>query len=87
LGGMEARDGTHLLVADAAEPLAEQVVRLMKNPDLAGRLAVNARRLIEERYTWDHMVELLESVYQQAVGRARPAANLLSKDQPLATET
>jgi len=67
LGGIEAVDGEHLLVAENAEGLAEQVVRLLKDPALRLRLARNARQLVEEKYTWEQAVAMLEEVYRLAV--------------------
>lgn len=69
LGGIEAIDGEHLLVAEDARSLAEQVLRLLKDAALRRRLARNARRLVEERYTWERSVAMLEEVYQLAVQR------------------
>lgn len=71
LGGIEAVDGEHLLVAEDAEGLAEQVVRLLRDPALRRRLARNARRLVEEKYTWERSVAMLEKVYQLAVERRK----------------
>lgn len=65
--GMEAADEEHLLVADGPEAMARAVVRLLEDVSLAERLAANARRLVDQRYTWERSVELLE----QAYGRAR----------------
>lgn len=67
LGGIEAVDGEHLLVAEDTEGMAEQVVRLLKDPALRRHLARNARRLVEEKYTWEQAVEMLEEVYRLAV--------------------
>ncbi len=67
LSGVEAISGEHLLVAEDAEGLAEQVVRLLKEPALCRRLARNARRLVEEKYTWERSVAMLEEVYHLAV--------------------
>jgi len=67
--GMEVVPGEHLLVADGAEATAEAVVRLLDDAALAARLAANARRLVEERYTWESSVDRLERAY----GRARQA--------------
>jgi len=69
LGGIEAIDGEHLLVSNDAEGLANQVVKLLKDPLLRRRLARNARRLVEEKYTWDSTVKKLEQVYQLAIER------------------
>jgi len=44
--------------------------------ELARRLTENARRLIEERYTWETAVETLESAYQLAVARIHPPSDV-----------
>jgi len=67
LGGIEAQDGEHVLVARDAEGLAEQVVRLLKDPALRLRLAHNARCLMEDKYTWERSVAMLEAVYRLAI--------------------
>ena len=73
LTGIEAQDGEHLLVAQDAKGLAEQVVRLLKDPALRCRLARSARRLVEEKYTWERSVAMLEEVYRLAIGRRSPS--------------
>lgn len=73
LGGIEAQDGEHLLVARDAKGLAEQVVRLLKDPALRRRLARNARRLVEEKYTWERSVAMLEEVYRLAIEQRSPS--------------
>ncbi|MBL7066163.1 MAG: glycosyltransferase, partial [Anaerolineae bacterium] len=67
LGGIEAADGEHLLVGQGAEAFAEQVVRLLKDSALQRRLARNARHLVEEKYTWERSVGMLEEVYRLAM--------------------
>lgn len=67
LGGLDAAPGEHLLVADGAAQFAEQVIRLLKDSQLAAKLSENARRLVEERYTWEASVASLEQVYRQVV--------------------
>ncbi|MEM2370846.1 MAG: glycosyltransferase [Candidatus Bathyarchaeia archaeon] len=69
LGGIEVIDGEHLLVAEDDKEFAEKVVRLLKDRALRCRLARNARRLVEEKYTWERSVEMLEEVYQRAIER------------------
>lgn len=69
--GMEARGGEHLLVADGAEAMADAIVRLGEDGTLAARLSANARRLVEERYTWEQSVDRLEQVYARALAEGR----------------
>jgi glycosyltransferase involved in cell wall biosynthesis len=67
LGGIEVCDGEHLLVAKDADVFAQQVIRLLQDRGLQRNLAQNARRLVEYKYSWDHAVDMLESVYRRAV--------------------
>jgi len=67
-----ARSGQDLLVADAATDFAEAVVTLIRDTSLADRLTRQARRLVEERFTWDRSVGLLETAYREAVAPAKP---------------
>jgi glycosyltransferase involved in cell wall biosynthesis len=63
-GGVEARHGEHLLIAETPETFARQVARVLTEPGLAAELATSARRLVEARYTWERSVAQLEAVYR-----------------------
>ena len=67
--GMTIVHDEHLLVADDAASTAAAVVRLVEDGALAERLASNARRLVEQRYTWERGVEALEAAYRRARSR------------------
>lgn len=71
LGGIEAVHGQNLLIAEDAKSFAEQVVRLLNDKALQHSLAYNARRLVEEKYTWERTVTMLENVYCLAKGHSR----------------
>jgi glycosyltransferase involved in cell wall biosynthesis len=61
--------GTHLLHADSDEEIAAAVQRLLNEPALADHLAGNARRLVEQRYTWEAVTARYEAVLS-AVSRS-----------------
>jgi len=67
LGGLEAVDKEHLLISRDAEGFSENIVRLMRSPDLRQCLSRRARRLVEEKYGWEQTVKTLELVYQLAL--------------------
>jgi sugar transferase (PEP-CTERM/EpsH1 system associated) len=69
LGGIEARDGEHLLMARDGEAVAEQIIRLLQDPSLACRLAHSARSLVEDKYTWDRAGNMLEELYHLAASQ------------------
>ena len=53
--GLDVADGEHLLLADDPERFASQTIRLVSDADLHGRLAANARHLVETRYDWQQI--------------------------------
>jgi glycosyltransferase involved in cell wall biosynthesis len=63
--GLDAVDGEHLLIADAPADFARQVVRLLTDPALRERLRWNARRLVEMRYDWSIVGQLLSALYER----------------------
>jgi glycosyltransferase involved in cell wall biosynthesis len=63
--GIDAEDGVHALLADDDETIVENVLRLLDDVALRKRLRVNARRLLEERYSPAASAAALERVYRQ----------------------
>ncbi|MEO0124072.1 MAG: TIGR03087 family PEP-CTERM/XrtA system glycosyltransferase [candidate division WOR-3 bacterium] len=59
LEGIEAEPNKHILVADKPDEFAKQVIRLINNSELRAKISTEARRLIEERYTWDRVLRYL----------------------------
>lgn len=66
--GMMAVDGRDLLVADGVEATVDAVSRLLNDPNLRRRLAINARQLVELQYTWGGSATKLERVWRSAIG-------------------
>ena len=66
--GLEAVNGRHLLIADTPESFAEQTVRLLRDPELRSGLALNARRLVEEKYEWS----TIRRNFRELVEQCRP---------------
>lgn len=66
LEGIEARSGEHLLVADDPAAFARSTLRLMQDGDYAGQLAANGRRLAEERYDWQVVLQKMDLIYGEA---------------------
>ena len=64
--GLDAVDGEHLLIADDAATMADAVLRLLHDPVLARRLALAARTLVEQRWSWERSALDLEQVWMRA---------------------
>jgi sugar transferase (PEP-CTERM/EpsH1 system associated) len=71
LGGLDVRHDEHLLIGHDATEFAELVTQLLQDRALGRRLAINARRLVDEKYTWEQSVAQLEHVYAQAIRHHR----------------
>jgi glycosyltransferase involved in cell wall biosynthesis len=58
------------LLVPKKEPiaLANAIICLLENPDLRERLAKNARRLIEEEFTWEKVANRVLEAYLTAIG-------------------
>jgi glycosyltransferase involved in cell wall biosynthesis len=82
--GLVARDGENLLLADTPEAFAEAVVRVLREPALAARLAEGGRRTVEAHYDWRRVYPAWDDVYAQAVaGRSgRDASNTTPGSAP-----
>ncbi|HUD43925.1 MAG TPA: glycosyltransferase family 4 protein [Patescibacteria group bacterium] len=65
--GVNAIDNKEILVADKAEEIAEKVKLILENDKLYKTIALNARKLIEERFDWETIAEKLERVYETVV--------------------
>jgi len=65
--GLEVEQGKHLLIADKPADFAAAVVRLLKDPVYRTELSSEGRRLVERKYAWETLAELLESEWQKAV--------------------
>ena len=46
---------------------AEEILQLIKQPDLARRLGINARKSAMDTYSWDSIVNRLEDVYKKVL--------------------
>jgi sugar transferase (PEP-CTERM/EpsH1 system associated) len=67
---LEARDGEHLILGESPAELAAAALCLLGDQALAERLAANARRLVETRFSLERSVEALERLYAEAVSEA-----------------
>jgi glycosyltransferase involved in cell wall biosynthesis len=57
LEGLGVVSGQHALVTDGVEEMAGAVLAVLAGDELARRLALEGRRLVESRYRWDRIGE------------------------------
>lgn len=73
-GGLAVGADAPLAVADAPDAFAHQVVELLGDPERRRRLAVRARRYVEDRHDWAASGTLLAAVYRSELARAASPA-------------
>ena len=73
--GLGAQAGRHILVADDAPATAQQIVRLLTNPQLRDELGRAGRRFVEERYSWAHAVKRIRNI-EESLQQGRDPARL-----------
>lgn len=66
--GIDAKDNQEVLVAQNWQEMAEKTVSLLKNKKTYERLAQNARRLVEEKYSYKSIADLLSRFYLEVAG-------------------
>jgi len=69
LEGLDLREEVHVVAADEPATFADQVVRLIEDPDLAARLGRDGQAFVRTEYSWARSAELLEKNLHVAVDR------------------
>jgi len=70
--GLEVASGEHLLVADTPQAFAAACLQLLAEPRRAADIACRARKLVEERYSWELQGEHLANLYSELSAGANP---------------
>ncbi len=65
--GLDVTDGIDILIADDPHSFARQTVRLLHDVGLRQRLATNARRLVEAKYSWQTIGDQFAALVESAV--------------------
>ena len=68
--GLDLNDGEEIFIADAPEPFAEAVTRLLTDPALRRRIGENGRARVEKDYDWRSIGEKLHQRYTEIGSRA-----------------
>lgn len=66
--GIDARDGEEVLIADEPQQMAEIVEKLIKDKIMRQKLAQAARRLVEEKYSYQSIAKKLDGIYREVAG-------------------
>ena len=67
--GLNVKDGVHVVVGNTADAIAHQIVKVIKSPSLAEKLAKAARAHVEENFDYRSITQKLNRVYQEQIGK------------------
>jgi len=68
IGGIDAKDGVHVLVRDRPEEIITAAVDLLKNSDFADKIAINAKQLVKDKFDWNPIAKNLGLIYEKLGG-------------------
>ncbi len=68
--GLRLEDGRDLTVVERPEDMAEALVRFIRAPQEARRMAEHGRDVVRQRYDWDVLADRLEAVWESVARRA-----------------
>lgn len=66
--GIEAQDQREVLIAENWKEMAEKTILLLENKKIYDLLTKNARRLVEEKYSYKSIADLLSRFYLEVAG-------------------
>lgn len=65
--GIEAKDGKEVIIANTWQEMAEKTVRLLKDSSFSSKIAQNARKLVEEKYSYQSIAQTLIKIYKDVI--------------------
>jgi polysaccharide biosynthesis protein PslH len=65
--GLAAEADKHAIAVDDTQAIVEKTACLLRDEELYNNIAINARKLIEEKYNWEVIVNALDKVYKSAL--------------------
>jgi glycosyltransferase involved in cell wall biosynthesis len=63
--GLGASDGVQIIVRDDPKGLAQATLDILNDHKKAQKIAINARELVETKYSWEKMSEELDKIYEK----------------------
>jgi len=73
-----ATERENIMIADSEADFAERVIELLKDRNPRRRVAQEGKRLIEQKYRWETVVEALEKEYFRVLENRGKSASVNS---------
>ena len=67
--GINVTSEENIITAGEPEEFARRVIELLNDEELRNRIGANARKLMEEKYSWERMTDMLNEVFLKVVNK------------------
>ena len=67
--GIDVTPEKDIIVADDPEEFAERVIELLNDEKLREKIGTNTRKLMEEKYSWEKMADMLNEISEDVVSK------------------
>lgn len=67
--GIDVSAGENIILADDPREFADRVIELLNNGDLRKRIGANARKLMEEKHSWEKLTDELNELLERATNK------------------
>jgi glycosyltransferase involved in cell wall biosynthesis len=69
VAGLNLTNGRHAIIADDSKMLAEETVKLLKNPKLAEKIGKAGQEFVSKRYDWKMIVQIHDRIYDELTSK------------------
>lgn len=69
--GLGATNGKNVIISDKPGDLAKATLEILRSPEKARKIAENARELVEEKFSWYKMSQLLDQIYERTASESQ----------------
>lgn len=69
--GIDIESGQNIMIADTPEEIADAVCRALNEPEMAENLAEEGRQLVEKKYSWKNIANLMYDRYEKMAAEPR----------------
>lgn len=65
--GLDVADNESILIANLPEEFSAKTAMLLRDSELRNKLGTNARKLVEDKYSWDIIGKRLNKIYDEVI--------------------
>lgn len=81
--GIQVESGKDLIITDAPQEFADQILQLLKDPARRRQMGENARKIVERYYDWRVIYKKMDTLYEKVASCKRAAKSIAVAEQPV----